>query len=746
MKSAPFVSALGALLVCTAVSVAQLDAQTTPAAAPPAPGAQLTPRLTAVRFGTAPTVDGILDDAAWAVPEAEIGQWKSYNPLYGDTIPQATHVWIGYDDHYLYFAFQCDDPEPERIKTSITRRDNIFNDDWVGLSLDALGTGQVSYHMMVNPNGIQLDMLNSVSGDEDLSPDWIWESAGRRNERGYAVEIRLPLESIQFGGGDGVRMGILFWRRISRIGVSVAWPALEPGKWVFDKHAQLMFDHLEPRLAREVIPYATYAWSEARETGPAWDGTANKADVGFSTRMGLTSTVTLDATVNPDFSQVESDAFQVEVNRRFPNFFSEKRPFFMQGSDIFKLAGVGSGDASMYAAVHTRRIIDPIAGAKVTGSVGRVSFGSLFASDEAPGRQEPEGSPGHDANRLFSVGRVQYSLSPGSFAGAIATDARFAGDENHVVGADVSWRPRASDRVTAMVLQSWSDRRGARDSGVGLQANYFSNSKRMTLGGQIEHYDRGFAMDTAFYNRVGFTNGWGYAEYNFYPDKSRYPWLRRVSPFAFISGGRDRVQHGDERLAVFGGRLRLTRQGFFRADRIIGREPWQGRQYDTSRWRAMGEVQLQRWISLDAQWDTGGAIYYDQVLPFAGHSRNASVGTTFQPTGRFSEQVNLTRVVFDHADTGARVYSVNIVNTRTTYQFTSHLFIRAIAQFDSLERRLLTDFLGSYELRPGTVVYAGYGALYEQRELRDGQWIERQGTYQGTSRGLFFKASYLHRF
>jgi hypothetical protein len=735
---------LALLLVCTAVATASVDAQT-PASAPQ-PASASTPHLAAVPVPTPPAIDGVLDDVAWAVAELQTGQWRSYNPLHGDTVPQETHVWIGYDTRYLYFAFQCDDPEPARIKTSVTRRDNIFSDDWVGLSLDARGSGQASYHMMVNPSGIQLDMLNSASGDEDMSPDWVWESAGRRNERGYAVEIRLPLESIQFSGGDAVRMGILFWRRVSRVGVSVAWPPLEPGKWVFDKHAALTFDHLAPRLAREVIPSATYAWSEARDAGPDWVGTANRADVGFSSRVGLTSTVTLDATVNPDFSQVESDAFQVEVNQRYPNFFSEKRPFFMQGSDVFKVAGVGNGDASMYAAVHTRNIVDPIVGAKVTGSADRVSFGWLMASDEAPGRLVPRGVQGHEANRLFNVGRVQYTLSPGSFAGAIATDTRFAGDENRVIGTDVSWRPRASDRVNAFVLQSWSDRRGDRSAGLGLQANYFSNSRRMTLGGQIEHYDRGFAMDTAFYNRVGFTSGWGYAEYSFYPDKARYPWLRRVSPFTFVSAGRDRVQDGDERLAVFGARLRFTRQGFFRADRIIGREPWAGREYETNRWRAMGEVQLQPWISVNAQWDAGGSIFYDRTAPFAGRSHNLSAGTTFQPTGRFSEQVNYTYVAFDRADTGAREYTIHIVNTRTTYQFTPHLFIRGIAQFDSSERRVLTDFLGSYELRPGTVLYAGYGALFEQRDFRDGQWIERQGHYLGTGRGLFFKASYLHRF
>ena len=226
-------------------------------------------------LATPPTIDGVLDDAAWATPEVADGSVAVLQSRCTATrIPQATHVWIGYDARYLYFAFQCDDPEPAQIKTSITRRDNIFSDDWVGLSLDALGTGQVSYHMMVNPSGIQLDMLNSSSGDEDISPDWVWESAGRRNDRGYAVEIRLPLESVQFKGGDAVRMGILFWRRVSRIGVSVAWPALEPGKWVFDKHAALMFDHLEPRLAREVIPvgHLRVERGPQRRTGVERDG------------------------------------------------------------------------------------------------------------------------------------------------------------------------------------------------------------------------------------------------------------------------------------------------------------------------------------------------------------------------------------------------------------------------------------------------------------------------------------------
>lgn len=704
------------------------------------------PLLDAVPVEQAPQIDGVLDDLAWRAASLPLGEWQSYNPLHGDTIVQQTRVWFAYDSRALYIAFQCDDPEPSGIKTSVTRRDNIFADDWVGLSLDALGTGQVAYHMMVNPSGVQLDMLNSVSGDEDLSPDWVWESAGRRNDHGYAVEIRLPLESIRFRGGGNVRMGVLFWRRVSRAGISVAWPALEPGKWVFDKHATLRFGALRARLPREVIPAATYAWSKGRDTTPEWSRITNEPQIGVSARLGLTSTVTLDATVNPDFSQVESDAFQVEVNQRFPIFFSEKRPFFMAGSDIFKLGGVGSGDASMYAAVHTRRIVDPIVGVKLTGSQGRMSFGWLNAADQAPGREVDAGQRGHDDDRLFNVGRVQYSLGPGSFAGAIVTDTRFAGDGNQVLGADLSWRPREGHRLNAFALQSWSERQGESSRGAALLANYFASTRRFTAGGQFEHYDPGFAMDTAFYTRTDFTNGWGYTEVSFYPDKDRYPWVRRVSPFTFMQVGRDRAGGGDEYINATGVRMRFPRQGFLRVDRITAQEPWAGQEFETNRWRLFGDVQLYRWLALGGNWNRGGAIFYDPDEPYAGRSLNTGIELTVQPTGQFTQTVSYTRVEFDRRDTGARVYTIDLVNARTTYQFTRQLFVRGILQHDSSRRRLLADLLGSYELRPGTVLYAGYGSLYDKRRLHDGEWLQGAGRYIPIQRGVFFKASYLHRF
>jgi hypothetical protein len=700
------------------------------------PDAAARPELRSQRIQRPPAIDGILDDEAWRDAPLETGEWLSYNPLHGDRIPQRTKVWIAHDADYIYFAFQCDDPEPDAIKTSVTRRDNIWQDDWVGVSLDALGTGQLSYHLMVNPSGVQLDMLNSAAGNEDESPDYVWDSAGRRNGSGYAVELRLPLQSIRFRGGHDVRMGILFWRRVSRTGVSVSWPALAPGKWVFERNASLRFGELRPRPPREVIPATTYARNSSRELPDRWTSD-DDGEIGISAKYGITSTITLDATVNPDFSQVESDAFQVEVNQRFPIFFSEKRPFFMEGAGIFALAGTGSGDNTLRTAVHTRRVIDPIFGAKLTGSAGRITFGTLTALDEAG-----------DDNRLFNVGRAQVSIGPSNYVGALYTDVTANGTHNRVAGADLRWRVNNTQRLDAFVLASNS--RLARDgdtlTGVGAQINYSYSTRRFAASGSFEHFDEGFRMDTAFMNRVGVTGAWGYAEYNLYPDNTKYPWLRRITLFNFSQGGSDQFAGGNEFVEVAGTRINFSRQGFLRVDGLWGFEHWAGQRFKRGRPRAFGNVQLFRWLALDGGFSAGHAVFYDPTSPFQGRSIDYNAGMTLQPSGRLAQRVGYQRVSFDRAGTGERIYTLDIINTRTTYQFTRALALRGIAQYDSSRKRVLTDFLGSYEPRPGTVVYAGYGALIEQRDFIDGQWLPQRGDFLTTQRGLFFKASYLYRF
>jgi hypothetical protein len=723
---------------------APLLAQPSPAAKP----VTSRPELHAYRVSRPPVIDGALDDEAWTQAPIETTEWLSYNPLNGDRTPQQTHVWIAYDDNYFYFAFKCDDPEPARIKTSIARRDNFGNDDWVGLSLDALGTGQLSYHMMVNPSGIQLDMLNSVAGGEDSAPDWIWDSAGRLTDTGYTVEIRLPLQSIRFTSGQDVHMGILFWRHVSRIGVSVSWPPIDPGTWVFEKHASLVVPELHPRPPRDVIPTATLATNQERATPNGWAAARKTGGLGLSAKIGLTPSVTLDTTVNPDFSQVESDAFQVQVNQRFPVYYSEKRPFFMEGAGIFTLAGTQGGDQSLYAAVNTRNIVNPIAGAKITGNAGAFTFATLTAVDEEAGPSIGPGDRGFGRSRTFNVIRAEYSLKPGSYVGAIVTDTEQPGAFNRVAGADLSFKPTSNQTLSLFGLESISHRQeeGGSVSGFGGQARYSYNTRKWAFASHLEHYGTGFQMDTAFLTRVGDTNAWAYGELNFYPDKAKWPWLRRIQPFIFNQVTHDVIQHGDEFFTIQALRLFFTRQGFVRVDRMTGHEPFAGQRFTTNRWRMQSSAQLLGWLRVYANASTGFATFYDPVAPYQGRSGDLSAGLTFQPSGRFSESIDFQRVAFDRESTGQRVYTVHILNTKTAYQFTSHFFLRAIAQFDSSRSQVLTDFLSSYELRPGTVFYAGWGSLIEQRDYRNEAWESGAGRYQTIRRGLFLKASYLYRF
>src|SRR5436190_3906599 len=414
-----------------------------------------------LRTSEPPKIDGVLSDEVWKQEALLLGEWVSYNPLRGGRSEFRTDVRIAYDDRYIYFAFHCFDNEPDKIRTTISRRDTAFNDDWIAMSLDSAGTGQTAYHLFVNPSGIQMDALNTSASGEQFEADMLWDSAGRVVDDGYVVEIRLPLQTIRFSGGSQVRMGILFFRKISRTGVSYSWPEMAPGQWVFDSPGHLVFENLKQPPLLELLPSITYGISQTRATTNQWNPAVNKADVGLSAKYGITSNITLDATINPDFSQVESDAFQVQVNQRFPIFYSEKRPFFMEGMGLFNIAGTG-GDGNMRTAVHTRRIVNPFWGTKVTGTSGKTTFGVLNAADESPEDIGGRGIEVADRNKeIFTIARATYSLRQSDYLGTIVTDTEYAGRHNRVVGGDMSIRPSSTQQLSATFLDSETGIRSA---------------------------------------------------------------------------------------------------------------------------------------------------------------------------------------------------------------------------------------------------------------------------------------------
>ena len=705
------------------------------------------------RVAAAPKIDGILDDEAWKIAPLTItpDEWVSYNPVRGDKMPAEyrTDVRITYDDRNVYVAFYCFDNEPEKIRTNVSRRDSAFNDDWIAISLDSAGTGQSAYHLFSNPSGSQMDAINTSASGEQFDADVVWYSVARTTGDGYVVEIQVPLQTLRFKGGDQVRMGLVFFRKVSRIGVSYAWPEMLPGQWVFDRPSHIVFSNLKPRRLVELLPSVTYGVRQEREvSSPTWSGADSDAHVGASGKFGVTSGVTLDATVNPDFSQVESDAFQIQVNQRFPIFFSEKRPFFMEGMGLFNIARGNN----MRTAVHTRRIVDPIFGAKLTGTLGKTTFGVLNALDDHPGDIGDRGDEFADRNKLFTIGRATYALRRSDYIGGIVTQTTHKGRNNFATGADFIVRPSSAQSVAGMFLTTRTSDGASDTQGNATQFTYQFETRRVESTVQAEHYDRDFQMDTAFYFRTGFTGAWTYQQVNFHPQSGQNFWLQRISPFVFAKAGRDRIQDGDEYFVNAGVRANFTRQGHINIEMSRGEEAWQGRQFKAYNDIAIfAGIQAVRWLNLFAGGGVGPGIYYDEEDPFPGRSSFGVFGITFQPNQHITQTLEGNLSSLERYSTGAKVYDVTVLNSKTTYQFDKHFLVRFLAQYDSSEHRLLTDFLASYELVPGTVFHAGYGSLFERGSLDDlpnelNRPVRVEENYRATNRGLFFKASYLRRF
>ena len=703
------------------------------------------------RTSDAPKIDGVLDDAAWAqVAPMPTGEWKSYNPNRGDDMPDAykTDVRITYDDRNIYFAFHCYDNEPDKIRTTVAKRDASFSDDWIAISLDSAATGQSAYHLFSNASASQMDALNTSASGEQFDADMVWFTGAKTTSDGYVVEMQVPLQTLRFSGGDEVRMNLVMFRKVSRIGYSYAYPEMLPGQWVFDRPTSLIFNNLKPRRLVEFLPSVTYGVNQQRETGSRWGAADDKYNLGASGKLGITSGITLDGTINPDFSQVESDAFQVQVNQRFPIFFSEKRPFFMEGMGLFNIAGTG-GDGNMRTAVHTRRIVDPIFGSKLTGTIGKTAFGVLNAVDDSPTPPfSIEGEPIDVANKVTTVARVSHGLQRSDYVGGIFTHTAHDGRQNLVAGGDVSIRPASAHSLSATFLTTrTSDRDVADRSGNMAQATYGYETRRWITMTQFEHYDRDFEMDTAFYNRTGFTGVWQFTDLSFYPKSN---WLQRFHPWYFAKIGRDRIQNGNEDFLHTGIRLNITRQGFLNVSHGRGHESWQGTKYRVgSDINIFGNIQALRWLFLNGNYRHGPSIFYDETDPFQGRSRSFGVSTTIQPNQHLSQELQFNRERFWRPETGADVYTVHIVNAKTTYQFNRHFLARVLAQYDSSRENVLTDFLASYEFVPGTVFHVGYGALYEKGfgsvEPVPGP-SDPGNRYLMINRGLFLKASYLRRF
>jgi len=716
--------------ILIAVLVSTLFATAQAAAGPLAP-------LVPIRAAVPPVIDGDLSDAVWQQAPS-VTNFKTWYPDFGKDMPDQTVAYYAYDAENIYFAFRAFDREPGRIKASMAARDTIVAEDWICINLDSFGDQQALYGLYVNPLGIQGDS-RYAAGREDYGVDIVWFSAGRIDGQGYTVEVRIPFKSLRYGGSNPVRMSLIFERRIAHRSEQGTWPELDPkiGPNFLVQNTPIEFADIRHYTLLEVLPDATYSRHLTRP-GESLEQTSGGGDLGVTAKYGVTAQLTLDGAVNPDFSQVESDAGQIDINRRYALFFPEKRPFFLEGRELFNLAGTGY--SPLQYVVHTRTIENPAGGAKLTGKVSRSdNVSAIYAVDELADDEAAEGGP---AYAQVAIARYKRSLKDDSYAGGFYTGREIGDAYNRVAGGDASIRVTRSGSIGMFAFGSSTREAGAAEStsGHAVLGNYSADSRNLGLYVGAQDISEGFETWTGYLTRAGLFQGTVVVTPRLYPG-SRI--VRRVEPSLTTDHLRDSASGLWEHFNEAAVAIRLPRSGSVSAGYHWSSEVFNAESFPTDGMRLSASAQLTNQVTVSASVTHGRAIYYS-ADPFGGTASGASLVIRYQPYEQWQFEGRATYSGFSRESDGERIYDYAIYRGKATFQVNRYLFFRGIGEYNAYRKQLLTDFLASFTYIPGTVLHAGYGSLYEKTRWDDGRYVP--GTdFLETRRGFFFKASYLWR-
>jgi len=691
--------------------------------------------LKPLRVAAPPLIDGVLDDTVWRDAQ-EISAFKTFIPDFGKDPSEHTLAYMAYDAEYLYFAFKCHDRSPDRIKATMASRDTIMTDDFVCINLDSFNDQQALYAFYVNPLGIQGD--SRFAGNvEDFSADFVWASAGRLGPDGYTVEMRIPFKSIRYAGKERVEMAIFFERFISRTSEHGSFPEMDPAKgYAFlSQMRPLELRDIRRYTLLEVLPSLVFNQKHEQLEGRL-QRSESRAELGITGKLGLTSKLILDLTWNPDFSQVESDAGQVDANLRSDLYYTEKRPFFLEGSDIFQLAGM----SFFMSAVHTRRIVDPLLGFKLSGKLGGSdTLGAIFAVDEDV--QDPLHAGAGAENAAFTILRYKRALNDDSFVGAFYSGREQGADYNRLVGLDGQLRLSRSQTLSFHGFASFTDNPSMPDErGTALNAYYSKSTRDLDLTGCFYSIDRGFFSESGFLSRAGLTGLESEIGPKFYP-KSNF--FRKVKPRLWVYVVRDHESGLNEALGRFGVDLLLPGNTGLTLEAWKASEIFLGRRFDISQYRLIANSWLSKKLYLYLGWRRGNQVRYAQD-PFQGYGNTAAGILRYLPTDKLQWEVRLTYAdLFARADS-SKVYEYTILRNKLTYQLNKYLFFRGVLEYNDYRRKLLGDLLVSFTYIPGTVIQLGYGSLYEKVRWDENDYRPAD-RFLEVKRGLFFKASYLWR-
>jgi len=672
-------------------------------------------------------IDGRLDEAAWSDALVVSLDYET-QPGENVTPPVETECRLFYTDTHLYYGCRAYDSQPEQIRAHYMDRDQPINDDTIGLAIDPFNAKNTAVILDVNPLGVQLDRIYiEATGYSDATWDAIWDSAGHLTDFGYEVEAAIPFSSLRFPRSTERQTWSFNFRRYLTRDASYR-VALVP----YDRNDRcrtcqqaLMagFENIDPGRNLEITPTITSIRTSTREDFP--DGplrsTDPDVDPGLTVNWGITPNTALSATLNPDFSQVEADEAQLDINREFALFFSERRPFFLEGADYF---------ATQLDAVYTRTLADPDWGLKLTGKEGKNALGIFVARDAVtslllPG---PETSAFDvlDAASDAAVLRLRRDVGESSTVGALYTDRRSGDYANQVAGLDARLRLTSNDNLDIQWLGSRSEYPASvvqgdnQPAGIledsALTASYRHSRRSWNVRGSYTDIGDDFRADLGFMPRVGYRQLVAGGGYQWYGDDAK--WYTLIE----TGGDWDRIetQAGGlleeewESFAGFVGKKQLNVYvGGGARERVF-----QGIAFDQDFAWTFASIQPTGSLEIGAEISLGDAIDITGLRP--GDQQRVTSYVDWKPGRHLQLKLDHTRSQLDIA--AGRLFAADQAELRLVYQFNRRTFVRFIGQLTAVERdptlysaaveRRVRDafgqLLGSYKISPQTAIFLGY--------------------------------------
>ncbi len=725
--------------------------QTTAAPVPPRPAVHEVLRATSKI-----TIDGALDEPAWR-DAAEILVAHEWFP--GDNVepPVETRAYLTFDEANLLVGFRARDPRPERIRAHLMDRDQIetlVQDDYVVVLIDTFNDQRRYFQFRVNPLGVQADALSSeVDRSEDWSWDMIWESRGRITADGYEVEMALPFNQLRFPNTKGPQTWGLdvgrSYPRSSRHRMNASGRDRNQSCWVCQFHKITGLEGVAPGRNLELDPTLTASRTDELDAFPGGElqtGDEN-IEAGLTARWGITPNLTITGTLNPDFSQVEADVAQLDINERFALFFEEKRPFFLEGGNFFNV---------LNRAVFTRTLIDPDWGLKLAGKQGRNGLGVFAAEDAVNGLIFPsnQGSRSTLLKRPVTSAVLRYRRDMGasSALGLLYTGREGDGYRNHVFGFDGFFRPRETDTLIVQYLRSDTRYPGSVAAEFGQPAGAFDDSlwevryerdtRNWNWAVDYEDYGVGFRADSGFVPRVDIRKAQTIVRRRFWGGED--DWFDRFVIGAYAN----HIEDHDGRLTDQAWQLFSSLDGPLQseveASATRRKEYFGGTLHEgLDSLEVSAEVQPTGSIKLQAYTALSDTIDYE-------HNRPADE-LVLNPTieARIGRHVNLNLDhVLQRLDVdGGELFEAQLTQLRMVYNFNTRMFVRGILQWLDVARdaalhdapveptaeTLFTQLLFSYKVNARTVVFLGYS---------DNQLAVENVDRTRTDRTLFIKVGY----